>query len=227
MIRIITTKSNTWLILAVLSLLFSFSTASAQGENQEQQQQQQGIERMEQTFSLPGRESIPRFAVKTNLLYGATTTFNLGVEMQLNRFLTLDVIGGFNPFMHANYQRFKHWSAQSTLRYWIQEPFNGHFIGVSALYSNFNVGGWKLPLGLLPNLQNYRFQGDALALSFQYGHQWLLSPRWAIETSINVGLMHLNYQKFEGGWCGEFVGNGTKNHLGITNAAISIIYIIR
>ena len=225
------TTTTKFLIVFLLCCLSSLTLIYAQNVNERGQQQwqwqQQGVERSKGTFSLPGRESIPRFAVKTNLLYGATTTFNLGVEMQLNRFLTLDLIGGWNPFMHRDYKRFKHWSVQPTLRYWIQEPFNGHFIGVSALYSDFNVSGWRLPLGLIPNLENYRFQGDAFALSFQYGHQWLLSPRWAIETSINVGLMHLDYQKFEAGWCGEFIGNGTRNHLGITNASISLIYIIR
>ena len=40
---------------------------------------------------------LPKFAVKTNALYWATTTANLGFEVGLSKKLTLDVSGNYNP----------------------------------------------------------------------------------------------------------------------------------
>lgn len=37
-------------------------------------------------------------AVKTNLLYWATTTPNLGMEIGLGKQTTLDIVGGYNPW---------------------------------------------------------------------------------------------------------------------------------
>jgi hypothetical protein len=179
------------------------------------------------TYTFPGREYFPRFAIKTNLLYGATTTINLGVEFLLSDYLTLDVSGGWNPFVHSGNRKFAHWMVQPTLRYWIQEPFNGHFIGGSLMYSNFNVSGIELPFNMIPALQTRRFRGDAYSVSFQYGHQWVLSPRWSVEASLNVGYMFLNFQEFDGGWCGQIRGSDTRHFFGPTNAAVSLIYVIR
>ena len=39
-----------------------------------------------------------RWAVKSNLLYDAATTVNLGVEAALGRRVTLDVSGNYNPW---------------------------------------------------------------------------------------------------------------------------------
>jgi hypothetical protein len=165
--------------------------------------------------------------VKTNLLYGATTTPNLGVEFKLNNYLTLDISGGWNPFVYSDNKKFAHWSVQPALRYWIQAPFNKHFLGTSLLYSNFNVGGLDLPFNVIPALKHYRYRGDAYSVSAQYGYQWMLSPRWALEASGNVGYMYLDYQKFECGTCGQKIGAETKHYFGITNTSLSIIYIIK
>jgi hypothetical protein len=178
------------------------------------------------TFS--GVKQPSRVALKTNLLYGATTTLNLGVEFLLNKDLTLDISGGWNPFVYTNNKKFAHYMVQPTLRYWIQEPFNGHFIGSSLMYANFNMGGLDLSGSIMPALAKYRYRGNAYNISFQYGHRWSLAPRWAIETTLNViGYMYLDYLKFECGNCGKPVAAEKKHYLGPTNAAVSLIYVIR
>ena len=185
----------------------------------------------------------PRFAIKTNLLYAATTTPNLGVEFFLNRYLTLDLSVGWNPFRWEDNVKFAHLMVQPTLRFWIQEPFNGHFLGLSGMYCYFNVSGIRQPyewFGLFPRLarggepatpapgdQTYRFYGHAYGASLQYGHQWVLSPRWSIEASVNVGWLRLHYEEWGGGWCGTLRGPARRDWFGPTNAGISFIYIIR
>ena len=198
------------------------------------------------TFVFP-RDYFPRFSMKTNLLYAATTTPNIGVEFFLNKWLTLDIAAGWNPFRHRDNRKFAHWSIQPTLRYWIQEPFNGFFVGLSLLYANFNVSGIPQPYNWLngfPGVDDtrnrilgnrlalwgddgYRFRGDAYGASLQFGHQWVLSPRWSIEAFANVGYMFLDYQVWEGGWCGRQLPSETRHYFGLTNAGISLIYIFR
>ena len=41
---------------------------------------------------------LPKFAIKTNALYWATSTPNLGFEVGLAKKLTLDISGNYNPW---------------------------------------------------------------------------------------------------------------------------------
>ena len=41
---------------------------------------------------------LPKFAIKTNALYWATSTPNLGIEVGLAKKLTLDISGNYNPW---------------------------------------------------------------------------------------------------------------------------------
>ena len=50
-----------------------------------------------------------RWGVKTNVLYDATSTINLGVEVGLAPKWTLDVSGNYNPWTFSDYKKLKHW----------------------------------------------------------------------------------------------------------------------
>ena len=82
-----------------------------------------------------------RVGIKTNLLYDATTTINLGVEVGLSQKLTLDLSGNLNLWTWKDNMKWKHWMAQPELRFWTCERFAGHFFGVHALAGQFNVDG--------------------------------------------------------------------------------------
>lgn len=47
-------------------------------------------------------------ALKNNLVYDATTTPNLALEIGLGKKTTLDLYGGYNPFTFGDHKRFKH-----------------------------------------------------------------------------------------------------------------------
>ena len=51
-------------------------------------------------------------AVKSNLLYDATSTLNMGVELGLSRQWTLDVPLNYNPWKPGNGRRLRHWGIQ-------------------------------------------------------------------------------------------------------------------
>ena len=125
-----------------------------------------------------------KFAVKSNLLYDATATINLGVEVGLSKKWSLDLSGNYNGWMLGDEARFKHWLVQPEARYWLCEKFNGHFFGVHAHYADYNVGGLKI---LGENMENHRYQGHLYGAGLSYGYQWLLSNRWSMEAVIGVG----------------------------------------
>lgn len=159
--------------------------------------------------------------VKTNLLYDATTTFNLGVEFALSPKVTLDLSGNYNPWTFSENKKLKHWLAQPEVRYWLCEKFNGHFFGLHALAGEFNMGGIKLF-----GMEDYRYEGFAYGAGLSYGYQWIINRRWSLEASLGLGYVYLDYDKFNCEKCGEKIGESTKHFVGPTKAAISLIYII-
>lgn len=169
-----------------------------------------------------GRLLFPDWSIKTNLLYDATTTFNLGGEIRLSDYLTLDMSVSYNPWTFSENRKFKHVLVQPELRYWIYEPFNGHFLGAHLLYSHFNAG--NLPFG---SLRDNRYQGNAYGLGFSYGYQWILSRHWNLEATLGLGYMYLDYSRYDCKDCGAKTGEGHKNYFGPTKAGISLIYIIK
>lgn len=168
-----------------------------------------------------------KVGVKTNLLYDATATLNLGVELGLGKKTSLDISGNYNGFDFSDNKKWKHWLIQPELRYWTCQKFSRHFWGIHAHYAHFNVGGIKLPFGIFPSLENRRYQGDAYGAGIAYGYHWILGKRWGLEASIGAGYMRMNYTQFRCKACGENLGKQHKNYWGPTKAAISIIYLIK
>ena len=97
-----------------------------------------------------------KVAVKTNLLYDATTTMNLGLEIGLGKKWSLDLSGNYNPWKFDDETRLRHWGVQPELRYWLCEKFNGHFLGLHGHYAKYNVGGMSF---LSDNMERHRYQG--------------------------------------------------------------------
>ena len=161
-------------------------------------------------------------AVKTNLLYDATTTLNLGVEIGLGSKMTLDISGNYNPWRFHDY-RLKHGLIQPELRYWTCEKFNGHFFGLHGFYGKYNVGG--LPFN--SNMRHNRYQGHLFGGGISYGYQWILNDHWNLELSLGIGYAHLQDKKYPCADCDDMIKKGHHNYFGPTKAAVSIIYVIK
>jgi hypothetical protein len=169
----------------------------------------------------------PLIGVKTNLLWDATMTANLGAEFRLSKRHTLDVPFNYNAWPAGGDARWKHLLVQPEFRWWSCESFYGHFLGLHGIWGHYNIGGVDLPFGLIPNLKNYRYQGELYGAGLSYGYQWTLSPRWSLEGTIGAGYVWLNYDKFKCGACGEKLGEEKQHYIGPTKAALSLIYIIK
>ncbi len=111
-------------------------------------------------------------AVKTNLLYDAVLTPNIGVEVGVAPKWTIDVTGQLNAWT-VNEHYWKHWLAQPEARYWFCQRFAGHFVGAHALGGQFNVGNLDIPVDFLGtdfhNLKDYRYQGWMVGAGVAYG----------------------------------------------------------
>ena len=164
--------------------------------------------------------------IKSNLLYDATTSMNLGVEVALAPKLTLDISGNYNPWEFNNKQ-FKHWLVQPELRYWLCEKFNGSFFGIHAHYAEFNAKGIKLPFDLYPGLKDHRYQGKLYGAGVSYGYHWILKKRWSMEATVGVGYARVDYDRNNCQDSGTKLNSGQKNYFGPTKLGLSLIYIIK
>lgn len=79
------------------------------------------------------------------------------------------------------------------------------------MYSHYNAGGIKLPLGIYPDLGDYRFQGDLGAVGLVYGYSWMLpGKRWSFEGAIGLGYGLTHYEQYACAICGSKVGEKTR-----------------
>ena len=163
--------------------------------------------------------------IKTNLLYDATTTLNLGVEVGLSRHWSLDISGSLNPWKFKDDKQFRIWMAQPEARYWFCEQMSGHFIGVHAMGGQFEASGVKLPFGLVKALKDSRYQGWYAGAGFVYGYQWVMARHWNFEAAVGVGYDYLNWTKYKCGKCGTKEKSGHTNYFGITKLALALIYV--
>lgn len=195
-----------------------------------------------------------RVALKTNLLYDATSTPNIGAEFGLGRKTTAQIYYGWNPWKFGKYsasntssnaatapgatdarytsrKQLRHWMLMPEVRYWFCERFNGHFIGLHAMGGQFNMGGIKTVFpgaffdGDRPDTKSNRYEGWYVGGGFTYGYQWMLSKHWNLEASLGVGYNRLHYKEFTD--CNTCDGRYTErnqNYIGLTKAVLAIMY---
>ncbi len=171
-------------------------------------------------------------AAKTNLFYAAYSfTPNLGVEWGLGGKTTLELSGGYNPWglegSEVNNKKTVHWMAQGEVRYWPCRRFDGHFFGVHALGSKYNISEHNLPLLFGKNSENYRYQGWAAGAGVSYGYQFLLGRRWNLELNLGVGYARMRYTQYDCDHCGDKIRTESKNYFGPTRAGITLVYLIK
>ncbi len=200
-----------YLIIAVFALFASFGSASAQ-----------------------------KVAVKTNALYWATATPNLGFEFALGDRWTFELEGGYNPWTldAEKNMKLKHWLVSPEFRYWFCNSFQGHFIGINANYTQFNIGGLPFAMPALfvnlssdaapmPDFQAARIQGWAAGAGLTYGYVFPIARRWNMELTVGYGWWYANYDQYESRKCGLFQQKVSRHALGPATAGISFIYMIK
>lgn len=171
------------------------------------------------------KASAQQTGVKTNLLYWATTTPNIGLEVQTGRRHTAQLFYGFNPWSFSSGKKLRHWVLQPEYRYWFCQTFNGLFLGAHLMGGQFNAGGVKMPSGLLKDFRDNRYEGWFAGGGATVGWQLPLSRHWNMETSVGVGYDYLHYDRYECKTCGNKTGEADRHYVGPTKAALELIYM--
>ena len=177
-----------------------------------------------------------QFAIKTNLLYDATTTPNIGAEVGIGSRSTISVVYGLNPWSFSSdkgNRKAKHWVVMPEYRWWLCSKFDGHFIGVHVAGGQYNAANINLPLpgaffggeNLSKGVRDYRYEGWYAGGGVTYGYQWVLGKHWNFEAEIGAGYLYSDYKKFKCADCGAKVGKGHTNYLGLTKLGLSFIYL--
>ena len=171
-----------------------------------------------------------KVAVKTNLLYDATSTINLGTEFGLSPKWTLDVSANYNPWTYSNNKKWKHWLVQPEARYWFCNKMMGHFIGFHAIAGSYNIGNVNADFKFLgtdfSKLKDYRYEGWFVGAGVAYGYSWVLSKHWNLEAELGVGYTYSKSDKFECASCGEKLEDDKTHHyVGPTKAALNLVYV--
>lgn len=170
-----------------------------------------------------------KVAIKTNLLYDATTTINLGMEFRIAEKWTMDISGNYNPWTFANNMKWKHWLVQPEFRYWTCRRFGGNFFAAHLLGAQYNVGNIPgLPDFLGTNfssLSDHRYEGYMIGAGIAYGYAFMLSEHWNLELEIGLGYIYSWYDIYQCPRCGELLGSNDHHYFGPTKAAINLVFL--
>ncbi len=174
--------------------------------------------------------STQEIGIKTNLLYDATLSPSLGVEIKTAPHWSFDLSASYNPWTLSHGKKWKHVLVQPEARYWFCEATGGHFLAAHLLGGVFNFGHWGHGAKFLNNdlrpLADHRYHGWFAGAGIGYGYSWLLSKHWSIEAEIAVGWAYTRYDVFECTGCGRKTeSDKVHNYVGPTKAAVNIIYV--
>ncbi|MBQ3608888.1 MAG: DUF3575 domain-containing protein [Bacteroidaceae bacterium] len=152
--------------------------------------------------------------IKTNVLYGLTTTLNLSAEIAINNQKSLEILGAYNPWTFHDDKKMRFWLLQPEFRHWFCEKFEGHFIGAHLHGAQF-FGGFR----------SKRYDGYLAGGGITYGYDWILSPHWNLELAVGAGYAHLWFKESPRIPCLKDVEDKRKNYWGLTKLSLSFTYI--
>ena len=176
-------------------------------------------------FLAANNQAKAQISLKNNLLYDASLTPNVSMEVGLSPKWTFDLTYGINPWTFSDNKKWRHWLLQPEFRYWFCHRFNGSFVGIHAFGGQYNAYGIKPPFGWWDELENYRHEGWFVGGGVAYGYQWVLSRHWNFEASVGVGAAYIYYDRYNCEVCGPKIDDGDKIYIGPTKLALSLLYM--
>ncbi|MDY4811200.1 MAG: DUF3575 domain-containing protein [Muribaculaceae bacterium] len=179
-------------------------------------------------LAISANASAQKVAVKTNLLYDAFASPNIGAELGVAPKWTVELSGNFNNWSINNHL-WKHWFVQPEVRYWLCERFGGHFFAAHAIAGEFNFGNISNSFSMLGSdfsgITDKRYQGWGAGLGVGYGYSWILAKHWNVEAEIALGWIYTKYDVYPCRNCGRKIATDrSHNYFGPTKAAINLIY---
>lgn len=161
--------------------------------------------------------------IKNDVLWDAAMMPNLGVELSMNRHVTVDLWGGGECWNYTNGTQLKLYLFQPELRYWPCQKFEGHFFGIHAHAAHFNVG----LISFISELKHTVYRGNLYGGGLSYGYHFAFGKRWGLELTLGIGYAWLDYKEYYCTYCAELRGKKNRHYLGPTRAGVSLIYFIK
>lgn len=127
--------------------------------------------------------------IKNDVLWDAAMMPNLGVELSMNRHVTVDLWGGGECWDYTNGTQLKLYLFQPELRYWPCQKFEGHFFGIHAHAAHFNVG----LISFISELKHTVYRGNLYGGGLSYGYHFAFGKRWGLELTLGIGYAWLDY----------------------------------
>lgn len=123
--------------------------------------------------------SAQRIALKTNALYWATASPNIGLELRINRHITFDFDATYNNITIGKYDSQVRMFTPE-MRYWFSaRPQAGHFVGLTGIATNYDM-----------TIDKKTHDGDLFGGGFSYGYSFVLGEHWSLETTIGAGFVY-------------------------------------
>lgn len=127
-----------------------------------------------------------RIAVKTNALYWAALTPNVGLECRMSRHFTLNIEGEGSPVSFGQIG-LKHGSVLPEARYWFSgRPQTRHFVGLAGMVTIYNFRFGDTIHG-----------GSAVGGGVTYGYSYVINKRWSIEGTLGLGVLQHSGKKYD------------------------------
>lgn len=171
-------------------------------------------------------------SIRTNLLWDiAASEPNIGVEFPLSDNWS---IGG-NLALKAwprylawdwNTENPSHWrnfAVVPEVRYYLDQVYQGFFFGADAIYTHFNVGALKFPLGMYPEVENNREQGAFWAGGLFAGYAWWPWEHWRFELEAGAAVGLAAYGKYDCAHCGTKLSEERKAAV-VPKLAVNVAY---
>lgn len=168
---------------------------------------------------MPSRKEKRFFAVKTNALFLAALTANVGFETELWRRWSLDVPIWYSPYDIKPTRKLRLLAVQPEIRHWLKKAGKGHFFGLHTHIVGFNVavndhGRYQDP--------NHALWG--MGLSYGYVTHLDKAGRWGLEFNIGGGFAEYDYDTYHNRPNGARFRSGSNFYWGVTRAGISFSY---
>ena len=149
--------------------------------------------------------------VRNNLLYDATLTPNLGVDIRMDSIWSVGLTAGYNAWdiNTSKDKKWRHLLIMPELRHWNDSVFGDKtwFWGLNAAWSHFNVSNPGFPIDFIyPSIKDERMQGDLLAVGASIGHSWRLNRLFRLEAEAGVDVGYVNADRYACGHCGTPMG---------------------
>lgn len=154
-------------------------------------------------------------AVRNNVLWDATGTPNLGLEVTLSKHFTLGLDAAFKPWPRFlawdndvnNDAHWRHLTLAPELRYYPKQAAKpGIFYGANLVYSHFNLGSFNIPIGPYADLEVHRIQGDIYGGALFIGYGWGLGKHFRFEIEAGAGAGYRQATLYECTHCGPEIG---------------------